>query len=551
MLVILLGTFVLSIALAAPVRADDAAGVTEVQIDPQDPEAPPGAEIPFRLTYLNGNGDSVPLARNEYAIVETDDQASLLRNGTEILPRIRLTSADPQEVYLTVAGTAPTFRLGVAVYRNGVVVATDVTTVTAEGVTRAAEDLVQGMSSMGEGALGPQFTNVSGVQAAFTAAVAVLIIACPCALGLATPTALLVGTGRGAQMGVLIRGPEVLENTRRIDTVVLDKTGTVTTGRMELAAVAGDGASEDEVLARAGAVEHASEHPVARAVAAAAADRTGDLSPVAEFRNERGLGVRGLVVGEETVVGRPSWVAQSLGLPAADAAWLAGFVDEWESRGATVVAVGWGGAVRGALAVADAVRPTSRQAVAQFRKMGIEPVLLTGDNARTARAVADDIGITEVIAEVLPSDKVDVVRRLQADGRAVAMVGDGVNDAAALVQADLGIAMGSGSDVAVEASDLTLVRTDLMAAIDAIRLSRKTLRTIYGNLFWAFAYNVLMIPLAAVGLLNPLLAGAAMAFSSVFVVANSLRLRRFRSITATTGAAGGGAKPRSREPASV
>ncbi|WIY01324.1 heavy metal translocating P-type ATPase [Amycolatopsis mongoliensis] len=337
-------------------------------------------------------------------------------------------------------------------------------------------------------------------SAAFTAAVAVLIIACPCALGLATPTALLVGTGRGAQLGILIKGPQVLESTRRVDTVVLDKTGTVTTGRMTL--VEGDG----EVLRLAGAVEAASEHPVARAIADAARERFGTLPSVVDFRSTPGLGVEGVVEGREVSIGRA----------ASDSA-------------LTTVAVTWDGEVRGTLAVADTVKPTSAEAVRRLRALGLTPVLLTGDSAVVARAVAAEVGIERVIAEVLPKDKADVVRGLQEDGKVVAMVGDGVNDAAALAQADLGLAMGTGTDVAIEAADLTLVRGDLRAAADAIRLSRRTLRTIKGNLFWAFAYNVAALPLAAAGLLNPMLAGAAMAVSSVFVVTNSLRLRAFRA----------------------
>jgi Cu+-exporting ATPase len=361
----------------------------------------------------------------------------------------------------------------------------------------------------------------------------VLIIACPCALGLATPTALLVGTGRGAQLGVLIRGPEVLENSRKVDTVVLDKTGTVTTGRMTVAALTAEGTDEADVLLMAGAVEDASEHPVARAIAARAFQSHGTLPAVTDFQNERGQGVRGLVSRDQAVevlVGRPAWLASTMSIDLTGMDWLHSFVDHWQGRGATVIAVAWDDRVRGALAVADAVRPTSARAIAEFRKLGIEPVLLTGDNTRTAHAVAAEVGISTVIAEVLPADKVDVIRSLQEQGKVVAMVGDGVNDAAALVQADLGIAMGSGSDVTVEASDLTLVRTDLIAAVDAIRLSRKTLGIIRGNLFWAFAYNVVMIPLAALGLLNPMLAGAAMALSSVFVVSNSLRLRQFKAV---------------------
>jgi Cu+-exporting ATPase len=380
------------------------------------------------------------------------------------------------------------------------------------------------------------------VQYAFTAAVAVLIIACPCALGLATPTALLVGTGRGAQMGVLIRGPEVLENTRKVDTVVLDKTGTVTTGRMTVAAMATDGSPMEQVLALAGALEDASEHPIARAIAAKAFDVVGPPSPVSDFHNERGQGVRGVTTLSDengravaVSVGRPSWLEASIGIPLADREWLNGYIDHWQGRGATVIAVAYDGDVHGALAVEDTLRATSARAVAEFRKLGIEPILLTGDNTRTAQAVAAEVGIGQVIAEVLPADKVDVIRSLQEQGKVVAMVGDGVNDAAALVQADLGIAMGSGSDVTVEASDLTLVRTDLIAAVDAIQLSRKTLGIIRGNLFWAFAYNVVMIPLAALGLLNPMLAGAAMALSSVFVVSNSLRLRRFQPLPTPGG----------------
>ena len=364
------------------------------------------------------------------------------------------------------------------------------------------------------------------VEAAFTAAVAVLIIACPCALGLATPTAILVGTGRGAQLGILIRGPEVLEDTRRASVIVLDKTGTVTTGRMALQDVL-VAKGEDSVIvgSMAAAVERGSEHPVARAIAGGL-----DVPPAADFVNHRGLGVTGRVGDVAVAVGRPAWVAEAVGAPSVPTD-LMSAIDSAESQGATVVAVGWDGAVRGALVVADAIRPTSARAIALLRDLGLRPVLLTGDNSSSARAVAAAVGIDDVRAEVLPEDKVAVVREFQATGASVAMTGDGVNDAAALAQADLGIAMGAGTDAAIEASDITLVRSDLLAAVDAIRLSRRTLRTIKGNLFWAFAYNVAMIPLAAVGLLSPLFAGAAMAFSSVFVVANSLLLRRFRPVS--------------------
>lgn len=362
--------------------------------------------------------------------------------------------------------------------------------------------------------------------AAFTAAVAVLIIACPCALGLATPTALMVGTGRGAQLGILIKGPEVLESTRRVDTVVLDKTGTVTTGRMTLWGVhAAEGVDETELLRLAGALEHASEHPIARAIATGAADRAGELPVPEGFENVAGLGVQGVVDGHAVLVGREKLLADwSIALPAA----LADAKEAAEAAGSTAVLVAWDGEARGVLTVADAVKETSAEAVSRLRALGLSPVLLTGDNKAVAETVARAVGIDEVIAEVLPQDKVDVVRRLQAEGRTVAMVGDGVNDAAALAQADLGLAMGTGTDAAIEAADLTLVRGDLRVAADAIRLSRRTLATIKGNLFWAFGYNVAALPLAAAGLLNPMIAGAAMAFSSVFVVTNSLRLRSFR-----------------------
>ncbi|MGW4096907.1 heavy metal translocating P-type ATPase [Mycobacterium sp. NPDC004974] len=376
------------------------------------------------------------------------------------------------------------------------------------------------------GTLGFWMGTGGSVAAAFTAAVAVLIIACPCALGLATPTALLVGTGRGAQLGILIKGPEVLESTRRVDTVVLDKTGTVTTGAMTLLDVfTAPGEDPAEVLRLAGAVEDGSEHPIARAIAKGAREKVGDLPPVEDFTNVAGLGVQGVVDGHALVVGRRQLLADwSQQLPQElDAA-----MREAQALGRTAIAVGWDGQARAVLVVADSVKPTSEEAIGQLRALGLEPIMLTGDNEAAAHAIAEQVGVQEVYAEVLPQDKVDVIKRLQDEGRVVAMVGDGVNDAAALAQADLGLAMGTGTDVAIEASDLTLVRGDLRAAADAIRLSRRTLATIKGNLFWAFAYNVAALPLAAAGLLNPMLAGAAMAFSSVFVVSNSLRLRRFR-----------------------
>ena len=364
---------------------------------------------------------------------------------------------------------------------------------------------------------------------AFTAAVAVLIIACPCALGLATPTALMVGTGRGAQLGILIKGPQVLESTRRVDTIVLDKTGTVTTGRMSLTGVhPGTGENATEILTLAGALESASQHPIAATIAASAsADRT--LPPVEDFNNHNGHGVSGIVAGHAVLVGRRTWLSEewALTVPAE----LDPATEDALSQGYTPVWVAWDGVVRGVVVVADTVKDTSAPAIEQFRQLGLQPFLLTGDNRPAALAVAARVGIdpADVIADVLPADKVATIAALQAQGRTVAMVGDGVNDAAALVQADLGLAMGTGTDVAIEASDLTLVRGDLRAAADAIRLSRSTLKTIKGNLFWAFAYNVAALPLAALGLLNPLIAGAAMAFSSVFVVSNSLRLRRFAS----------------------
>jgi Cu+-exporting ATPase len=372
--------------------------------------------------------------------------------------------------------------------------------------------------------LGFWLANGSGATFALTAAVAVLIIACPCALGLATPTALLVGTGRGAQLGLLIKGPQVLESTRRVDTVVLDKTGTVTTGRMALVdVVTAEGVDRREALRLVGSLEHASEHPIARAIAGAAAGQAR-LAAVESFRNRDGLGVEGVVEGHAVVAGRPGLLREwGVELPVE----LRAALESAQENGKTAVAAAWDGSARAVLVVGDTVKPTSAAAVAELKRLGLRPVLLTGDNLHTARAVAAEVGIDEVVAEVLPADKAAVVRRLQGDGRTVAMVGDGVNDAPALAQADLGLAIGTGTDVAIEASDLTLVSGDLHAAADAIRLARRTLRTIKGNLFWAFAYNVAALPLAASGYLNPLIAGAAMAFSSVFVVSNSLRLRRF------------------------
>ncbi|WP_371582615.1 heavy metal translocating P-type ATPase [Streptomyces sp. NBC_01314] len=379
------------------------------------------------------------------------------------------------------------------------------------------------------GTLGFWLGNGAGPTAAFTAAVAVLIIACPCALGLATPTALLVGTGRGAQLGILIKGPEVLESTRKVDTVVLDKTGTITTGRMTLLAVhPAAGTHEAEVLRLAGALEHASEHPVARAVAEGALTRLGSLPAPEDFANVPGLGVRGIVDGHAVLVGRERLLADwAMELPER----LARTRAEAEASGRTAIVVAWDGEARAVLEVADAVKETSAEAVTRLRALGLTPILLTGDNRAVAESVAREVGIAveDVIAEVLPQDKVDVVKRLQVEGRSVAMVGDGVNDAAALAQADLGLAMGTGTDAAIQAGDLTLVRGDLRVAADAIRLARRTLGTIRSNLFWAFAYNVAAVPLAAAGLLNPMIAGAAMAFSSVFVVGNSLRLRTFRA----------------------
>jgi Cu+-exporting ATPase len=358
----------------------------------------------------------------------------------------------------------------------------------------------------------------------FASAVAVLIVACPCALGLATPTALMVGTGRGAQLGILIRGPEVLESTRRVDTVVLDKTGTVTTGRMSVAEVRTDGVDDVSAARLVGAVEAASEHPIARAVEEWARGVAGDLPSVELFSSSAGHGVSGSVEGTVVVVGRLELV-ESSGHHLDDR--LRRAIDELDRQGATIIVAGWDGAVRVVIGVADEPKATSREGVDELVALGLTPVLLTGDRTEAARAVAREVGIGEVVAEVLPAGKVDEIRRLQAAGHVVAMVGDGVNDAAALAQADLGLAMGAGSDAAREASDLTLVNDDLRSVSVAIRLSRRTLAIIKGNLFWAFAYNVAAIPLAALGLLNPVIAGGAMAFSSVFVVTNSLRLRRF------------------------
>ncbi|MGH9185006.1 MAG: heavy metal translocating P-type ATPase [Acidimicrobiales bacterium] len=386
--------------------------------------------------------------------------------------------------------------------------------------------------ALAAGTLGFWLGAGDGATTAFTAAVAVLIIACPCALGLATPTALMVGTGRGAQLGILIKGPEILESTRRVDTVVVDKTGTVTTGRMALVdVITADGIGVDQALFLVGSVEHASEHPIAQAIARGATDRGIILAAVESFASTQGLGVQGVVDGHAVVAGRERFLTDwALHLPPG----LTAAKADAEAAGRTPVLAGWDGSAHAVFVVADTVKPTSAAAVGELHQLGLRPVLVTGDNGRAARAIAGQVGIDEVVAEVLPEEKVAAVRRLQEEGRVVAMVGDGVNDAAALAQADLGLAMGTGTDVAIEASDITLVRGDLRAAADAIRLSRATLRTIKGNLFWAFAYNVAALPLAAAGYLNPLIAGAAMAFSSLFVVTNSLRLRRFRAHSQTS-----------------
>jgi Cu+-exporting ATPase len=391
---------------------------------------------------------------------------------------------------------------------------------------RVAAIFVPTVIALAVAAFGYWYGSGAGLTFAFSATVAVLIVACPCALGLATPTALLVGTGRGAQLGILIKGPEMLESTRRVDTIVLDKTGTVTEGKMAIVdVITVEGVERAEALRLVGALEHASEHPIGRAIADAAAGE-GALPAVESFRNREGLGVEGVVEGRALVVGRPSLLAEwglelDGSLPAAVAAARA--------EGRTAIAAAWDGRARAIFVVADTVKPTSAEAIAELERLGLRPVLLTGDNETTARTVAAEVGIDDVIAEVLPADKAAVVSRLQRQGAVVAMVGDGVNDAPALAQADLGLAIGTGTDVAIEASDLTLVSGDLRAAADAIRLSRRTLATIKGNLFWAFAYNVAALPLAASGYLNPLIAGGAMAFSSVFVVSNSLRLRGFKA----------------------
>ena len=367
----------------------------------------------------------------------------------------------------------------------------------------------------------------NSIEVAFTAAIATLIVACPCALGLATPTALLVGTGRGSQLGILIRGPQVLEQTRRIDTIVLDKTGTVTTGKMSVATIiAADGENDADVLRAAGRAENGSEHPVARAIVSAAQAKHIDTTGAESFSSTQGLGVQAVIDGNLVLVGRGSWLERDWSISVPPAVGLAATAAEADGR--TAVMVAWNGAIRGVITVSDTVKPSSAEAVKRFTSLGLTPVLLTGDNAGAAAAIGAQIGISDVRSGVTPQGKLDTIRALQAEGRVVAMVGDGVNDAAALAAADLGIAMGAGTDAAIAASDVTVMSGDLIVVGDAIRLARATLGTIKGNLFWAFAYNVAAIPVAMLGLLNPLIAGAAMALSSVFVVTNSLRLRRFR-----------------------
>jgi Cu+-exporting ATPase len=369
--------------------------------------------------------------------------------------------------------------------------------------------------------------------AAITAAVAVLVVACPCSLGLATPTAILVGTGRGAALGIFIKGPRALESTRRVDTVVFDKTGTLTEGRMRLMEVLPvPGVPADELLAVAGAVEHASEHPIAAAITAAAVQRTGEVATVTGFEALPGLGARGSVHGRTVVLGRARLLTEH---GCAVPEYLEHHRRALEDRGVTVVLVGWDGAAQGLLAVADQVRPSGAAAVAALRRLGLQPILVTGDNARTSAAVAAEVGIDRVVAEALPQDKVEVVRRLQREGHSVAVVGDGINDAAALAAADLGMAIGHGTDAAIEAADIVLGRDHLLVVADAVQLARRTHRTIRWNLVWAFGYNVAALPLAVAGLVNPLVAGAAMALSSVFVVSHSLRLRQFRPNTSRLG----------------
>jgi Cu+-exporting ATPase len=530
-LVTVLATIAVLVTLSMSVAQAQSrgSGVVRVTLDPSEARANPDSRLTLRLIYSSADGTPTPLRPDQHVEISATGPSVVFVNGTGFAHTLTVTSTDGDAIIVVVDHTTASFQVRARLVSGDTVVSTSATTVQVAG-TPPFTDMTP-MPGSGAGASG----DVSGLQSAMAAAVAVLIIACPCALGLATPTALLVGSGRGAQLGVLIRGPEILENTRRVDTIVLDKTGTVTTGRMTVVAVVAQGTTEDAVLLAAGALENASEHPVGRAISRAASERDDRTELVSGFVNTRGLGVRGRVAGADVLVGRPGWVLATITDPA-PTAWLDAFVGTWEEQGATVVAVAVDGEVVGALAVTDTVRTTSATAVRELRRLGIEPILLTGDNARTARAVAAAVGITQVHAEVLPEGKVEVIRTLQEQGRVVAMVGDGVNDAAALVQADLGIAMGSGSDVAVEASDLTLIRSDLLAAVDAIQLSRRTLRIIKGNLFWALAYNVCMIPLAAFGLLNPLMAGAAMALSSVFVVGNSLRLRQFASVTPGVGA---------------